>query len=434
MKKRILYCILIFFIIPLASAIIVDDFNRADSGTLGTATNGQVWVESGEDASNKFEIFSNTLKISGNCGVSGYNAELNLGKTLNVSNDSIILEYDMTPNGWVSDVVNFYDTQGVTAGNFTVNDDAKQYYANGRTVSVMPYAGQVANDNFTFFFDFSLGKITFQNHSKSNFTYDMASPVKNISMIRIMGCATTSDGGGTSYLNSIHLNITNENAGTTPPDIIQNSYNMTSGSGEGCISWRTNKTSPCSTSDTTPTVKFNTNKNAFCAIGTSDLNYTDMGSSGNCTIGEGAASHICTLASQDDLFYENSAIYISCKDLNNNQNLTSSSGALSLNVTDLETTAKNSIEVGIANALISDYTAYTDQRVYARNSANNASIARFHKIAKKLNKIWAFSRIGLNDNYANMFNITPILYTFEFANLSSVKIENQTALLINATK
>ncbi len=245
------------------------------------------------------------------------------------------------------------------------------------------------------------------------------------------------DGGGGSRLRVKGFVIYNtsetstpEGPDTTPPNII--SYNMTSEGGAGCTNWNNSKSNPCNTSDTTPTVAIITNESADCRIGVSDLNYTDLGSSRECT--SSGISHTCTLTPQDELTYETSFVYIGCHDIDNNENRTSTSGALALNVTGLETTARNSIELGIKNALISDYAIYTDQRIYARNSANNQSTGVFDKVVKKLNKLWAFNRIGISDSHVNMFNITPVFYTLEFANKTSAYIENQTAVLINSTK
>jgi hypothetical protein len=140
------------------------------------------------------------------------------------------------------------------------------------------------------------------------------------------------------------------------------------------------------------------------------------------------------LTTQDELINETSYLFISCKDLTENQNRTSTSGPLRVNITDLEQTARNAIEVGIANSLLGGYSTYTDQKIYARNSANNQSVGSFDKVAKKLNKIWAFNRIGISDSHVNMFNLTPVLYTLEFANTTSARITNLTELLINATK
>lgn len=226
---------------------------------------------------------------------------------------------------------------------------------------------------------------------------------------------------------------------TEPPNITY--YNLTNEN--GCENWNTDKNNACITSSVTPTVQFNTSEYAWCAIAGSgsstslDLNYTDMGNSRNCTgsaAGEGGRVHFCTLTLQDELVSDVSYLFISCKDTSNNQNRTSTSGALALNITGLEDTARNSIELAIRNSLLSGYSIYTDQKIYARNSANSQAVGTFDKAVKKLNKIWAFNRIGISDSFVNMFNITPILYTLEFENTTSARITNLTELMINATK
>lgn len=222
-------------------------------------------------------------------------------------------------------------------------------------------------------------------------------------------------------------------ADTTPPEITY--YNVTSDT--GCEFWNTNKNRACNTSSLTPTVQFNTSESAWCAIGVSDLNFTNMGNSRGCTglsSGEGDTSHLCTLTSQDELVYELPFIYVSCRDASNNENRTSTSGPLALNVTNIENSDRNSIELGIRNSLPSGFSVYTDQKMYSRNSANAQAVGTFDKVVKKLSKIWAFNRVGAYENNINMFNITPVLYVLEFANISSAKITNQTELLINATK
>ncbi len=248
----------------------------------------------------------------------------------------------------------------------------------------------------------------------------------------------------TSEANSVDLAEWFLYNGSFSPDLLPphityyNLTNTTIGS-TGCENWNTNKNNPCSTSAVTPTVQFNTNENAKCRISgnassTLGQNYTDMGSSRQCSAGENTQSHLCTLTLQDELIYDTSYIYLSCQDFDGNQNRTSTSGPLALNVTGLEATARSSMELGIRNSLSSSYTVYTDQKIYARNSANTQSVGTFDKVAKKLSKIWAFNRIGGSDAFVNMFNITPVLYTLEFANVTNTNITNQVEKLINSTR
>lgn len=201
---------------------------------------------------------------------------------------------------------------------------------------------------------------------------------------------------------------------TTPPGIT--SYNMTSATGgAGCINWNTDKNNACATSDTTPTVYIETNENAYCAIGVSDLSYTHMGALRNCTAGGGTNTITCTLNPVDELTEETSFLYIGCKDLLGNEPLASTSGSLKVSLAsgDLETGGRNSIEAGIQHALGSGYTVYTDQRIYARNSANQQAIGLFDKVVKMADRVWAFNFLTGSDAKVNMFNITPFLYVLE---------------------
>ncbi len=276
----------------------------------------------------------------------------------------------------------------------------------------------------------------------ANLTNNTAKSITSTSTlkIRINGTASSTIAGG-PLVNMYYFNVTGSPAApdTTPPSITY--YNLTNEN--GCESWNTSKNTACSTSSVTPTVQFNTNKNAWCAVAGSssstslDKNYTDMGSSRNCTgaaSGEGTTSHLCTLTNQDELVYDTSYLFVSCKDSSNNQNGTSTSSALKLSITGLESAGRTSIGLGIQNALLSGYTNYTDLQIYARNLSNGQVRGTFDRAAKKGSKIWAFNRIGVSDSHVNMFNLTPVVYTFEFANKTSEYITNQTEKLINATK
>ena len=245
----------------------------------------------------------------------------------------------------------------------------------------------------------------------------------------------------TLYIDKVNCtNLTSPVAvDTNPPEITY--YNLVS-SENGCVAWNTNKSSPCTTSSVTPTINVTTNEDASCSIaggslGSYNINYSDMGLSRECTgagAGQGTKNHQCTLTNQDQLVYDTSYLYISCTDSNYNQNSTSTSGALRLNITGLQDTARSLIDLSIRNSLLSDYSILTDQPVYARNSANSQSVGVFDKAARKLNKIWAFNYIGSSEYQINMFNITPVLYNLEFANISSGRISNLTELMINSTK
>jgi len=223
----------------------------------------------------------------------------------------------------------------------------------------------------------------------------------------------------------------------TPPEITF--YNMTSEGGAGCTVWNTNKNNACNTTTTLPTLRINTSENSFCRIGgnSQNKNYTDMGSSRNCS-GGGTMVHTCVLTSQDAINQDISSIYIGCKDDPwGNENLTSTSGALNVSYTSGvigESAARALMETGIQNALSSGYTLYTDQKIYARNSANLQILDSFDKVVKWTNKIWAFNYLTGIDTPSAMFNITPSLYVLNMENLTSGQINTTVYNFILSTK
>ena len=224
-----------------------------------------------------------------------------------------------------------------------------------------------------------------------------------------------------------------------PPIISE--YNVTTDG--GCLSWNSNKNNACPTSSLLPTIQFTTNENAWCAIGGSrnngslNLNYTGLGNGRNCSFtssGEGTNNHKCSLASLDEMVYEDSYLFISCKDSNGNQNLNSTSGPLRINSNSIESGAENAIRAAIQNSLINSYTNFSNQLIAVRSLTNLQAQGIFDLAAKKGNKTWAFSRIGRGESNIKMFNLTPVLYTLEFANVSTSNIARTVEKFINATR
>ena len=204
--------------------------------------------------------------------------------------------------------------------------------------------------------------------------------------------------------------------------------------GDSCAGWNTSTSTQCVTSETTPEIHFVTNKEAYCAISRFNHNYTTMGSSRNCTDTEGLTEHVCYLTADDELYYEDSLAYIACKDSNGNENTTSTSGPLALRITGLEAYSDTFIGLGVQNALVSGYTNYTEQQIYARDLDNNQSTGRFDWVAKKGSKVYAFNYITKGENHVGMFNLTPVLYVLEMGNITSVNITNAVEIAVNATK
>lgn len=97
------------------------------------------------------------------------------------------------------------------------------------------------------------------------------------------------------------------------------------------------------------------------------------------------------------------------------------------------------IEDGIKNSVIgnSAYTLYGDQQIYERNISNGQMQGRFDKVVVLGNQTWAFNYIAPNDNLnpkTYMVNITPVLYVWEYANISYSAISGNVSALINSTK
>lgn len=218
--------------------------------------------------------------------------------------------------------------------------------------------------------------------------------------------------------------------GETPPTIL--SYNLSTPSAD-CTSWPSGS---CSTADSTPTVMITTDENADCAFGLLDKNYTyysGLGVNRSCE-NSGTQSLICTLRPEDELVYEDNTLYITCRDSSGNENTTSTSGQLSLTLSGLESGSEEAIEAGIENALVSGYTLYNDQQVYARKLDGTQGSGRFDRVAKKGTKVWAFNHITKGEEHVGMFNLTPVLYVLEMANITNSTIINTVELMINATK
>lgn len=158
------------------------------------------------------------------------------------------------------------------------------------------------------------------------------------------------------------LYVTTNDLDSTPP--VLSAYNCTS-----CNPPIGDVTSPYDTDDTTPTFKFNTNENAYCAIGAANQNYTTMGAARNCTTGEGTTSHTCTLTAGDALSTFPDYLYISCKDSSGNEGTTSSSGALEIGLYGLlKGNVTDSIGRAVSNALVLISLNNTNSTMYNRTS------------------------------------------------------------------
>jgi len=224
---------------------------------------------------------------------------------------------------------------------------------------------------------------------------------------------------------------------TTPPTIL--TLNCTS-----CNIPNGDAISPYETEDTTPTFRFNTSENAWCAIGVSDVNYTTMGSSRNCTSGEGTEGHICTLTTQDrfDNVGENN-LYISCKDSSGNEGNVSdtsksNSGKIRMEIQGAgEASGDDRIEIGIDTSEIAGIAdKYSEQQVSARNLAASQFSGVFDWVVavQGSSKRYAFNYVSAGESpITGLFNITPVLYVLQLQNQTNATITDEVGKLINNT-
>jgi uncharacterized protein (DUF1499 family) len=192
---------------------------------------------------------------------------------------------------------------------------------------------------------------------------------------------------------------------------------------------------PYTTSDTTPTFTFNTSVYANCRIAHSNMNYSDMGAARDCSSGQGTLQHTCTLGVSDGLSSSVDYVYLGCENFLNNNQTWNATAVLLMDITDLEVNASKSIEQGIEMSSIwPGATIYSNQQVYLRNKNNDQVLGTVDKVAVYGNQRWLFNYIADNESTIGLFNITPAVYVFEFANISLYEIKTQVSSLINSTK
>ncbi len=231
---------------------------------------------------------------------------------------------------------------------------------------------------------------------------------------------------GTSAGLDLNLVVYSVNATTTIP--VVSNLNCTS-----CNPPGGDTTPPYSTSDTTPTFTFNTSVSANCRIMDQNQNYTAMGSSRQCTTTEGTLGHICTLTPQDELKISSPTVYIACASPTNDS-LSNITSAL-MDITGLSNSSANAIDDGIlASSIGSGATTYKNQKVYLRNLANTQVLATVDRVAVYGSQRWVINYRDEGEASANLFNITPVVYSLEMFNLSTSQIKSTVELFINSTK
>ncbi|MBI4009696.1 MAG: hypothetical protein HY361_00680 [Candidatus Aenigmarchaeota archaeon] len=97
-----------------------------------------------------------------------------------------------------------------------------------------------------------------------------------------------------------------------------------------------------------------------------------------------------------------------------------------------ESQARQAIEQGLFNVL-SNYSNFTDKQIYIRTQNNLQQTSTFDKAVTQSNKTWAVNYISPNENYSNMFNITPVFYVLELTSMNTTEITQRVEEFITNT-
>ena len=211
--------------------------------------------------------------------------------------------------------------------------------------------------------------------------------------------------------------------------LVNSNFNCTS-----CNQPYGDATEPYSGNDTTPTFRFRTNSYTTCRIAAQNLTYGSMGSSRDCTSGQGSTTHTCTLIGSDELYLPNSQVYVRCND---ELNFTAIS-RLQMNTTGLTATSEQAIDDGIKNSTLGKlqlpYTVYTHQNVYLRNLNNMQAQGIADRVVVYGNQRWILNYVASGESPIWLFNLTPAVYSLEMYNLSNTQISLNVKAFINSTK
>ena len=223
------------------------------------------------------------------------------------------------------------------------------------------------------------------------------------------------------YLDDLH--IWND---TLSPNLTITALNCTS-----CDPPSGDTVPPYTTFDTTPTFTFTTNMNTNCRIGVQDSNYTTFGSSRNCT-STGSTSHTCTVISVDEFTASAGNVFVGCSAY---ENISSSTGALVMNITDLLVNTSLAIDRGvIASTISSGAVTYDDRKVYLRSANNTRVVATVDRVVTYGSQYWLFHYVNEGESATAIFNMTPAVYVLQLSNLTFDQITFQVSSFINSTK
>ncbi|MBI2575861.1 hypothetical protein HYV84_01505 [Candidatus Woesearchaeota archaeon] len=224
------------------------------------------------------------------------------------------------------------------------------------------------------------------------------------------------------------------NNDTLPPSIT--AYNCTS-----CNPPSGDSSPPFETYDTTPTFSITTTETALCRISSSSLNYTGMGTSRNCTPRFGHnTTHTCTLTVQDKFVSPGQDyLYFGCIDPSNNENASSTSGAVSMHILGASADyGDGAIQAGIDTSLLGSWantTVFGNYTIVTRRQSDNSQfLGRFDKFVLNGNKRWAFNYVAIGEQaLTGFFNLTPVLYILQLRNATNETITREVSSFINQT-
>ena len=285
----------------------------------GTSMNGKAWKDGTTEPSSWMVQDTSTTVSSGYVGLTGFE----WGTSEQYYDDFRVRKYAATPPtysiGAESAITasNELSDAGWTAKRpITISNSGSSVLTDYQMKIIVPYYTGMQSD---------FGDVRFMNGSENTqLPYWIESQNDGSNATVWVKVDTIPTGDSTIYLYY--------NTGIPPLSINQSSYNETS---DGCTKWRLNTSDYCNTTDSTPTVKFSVNQNAYCAIGVSDSNYTTLiagDPARNCTT-TGGTSQVCTLPVGDALSSGPSNLYIGCERTDGTGETTVSiSGPLAINL------------------------------------------------------------------------------------------------------
>jgi hypothetical protein len=192
-------------------------------------------------------------------------------------------------------------------------------------------------------------------------------------------------------------------------------------------------TEPYTTTDSTPTFKFMTDENAWCRISSINQSYILMGT--QCSGGEAAMEHTCTLSQAQALNSGIGYVYVACNDTPSNYHtILSDNEQLIVNVTTSSSSdAQTAINSGILQSKAAAAVIYTDKQVYIRALNSSQYLGTFDKVAVLGTKRWLFNYVNVGEDYIGAPTLDSTVYVWENSSLTESEITTQVARFINAT-